>query len=189
MYKCEIEGCDWTGMIRSKVKNRDSEFYGKKVCPNHAQQYNVYLAPRPPALKRTPIKSSRKRIKPITEKTRQKKKEQSEIRNEYFEYHLLRCERSLESGQPIPNPTRANICHIFPKRLYKSVQANVENCIYLTLSEHTRFDQLLDTNNFKQLEQEFKCWDTVLKRIKFLLPQVKENGKLKTLLEEYINEQ
>ena len=184
-YKCEIEGCSWSGSIRSKVKTKDSEHYGKKVCPKHAQELNNYKQSTY-ELKRTPIKPSTKRIKPMTDKTRQKKKEQSAIRDEYFEYHLLRCQRSEESGVSISNPTRANICHLFPKRTYKSVQANVDNCIYLTLDEHTRFDQLLDTYQFDKLEEEFQCWSNVVRKIKALLPEVEEMGKLRILLEEYV---
>ena len=39
MYKCEIDGCDRMVKIRATIKNKDSEFYGKKVCQYHASLY------------------------------------------------------------------------------------------------------------------------------------------------------
>lgn len=180
-YSCEIPDCGWSGAIRSKVKNKDSEFYGKKACPRHAQELNNTLYTR------TELKRSRKSIKRVTEKTKERKKVVSEIRNKYFEYHIERCGHSEESGVAIPEPTRANICHIFPKRIYKSVQADVMNCVYLTLEEHTRFDQLLDKMDFETLEQEFKCWSLVLSRVENLLPRITENKTLSLKFRELLN--
>ena len=40
MYKCEIDGCDRMVKIRATIKNKDSEFYGKKACQYHASLYN-----------------------------------------------------------------------------------------------------------------------------------------------------
>jgi hypothetical protein len=127
------------------------------------------------------------KIKPVTNKSKAKRKEQSSIRDVYFEALIPLCKKSDESGVPIYNATRANICHIFPKRTYKSVQANLDNHIFLTIDEHTRFDYLLDTLNFEQLEKEFKnSWQKVLFRVKKLLPLTHENGKLKIKFEEYL---
>jgi hypothetical protein len=184
-YKCEIEGCPWEGVIRSKVKNRESEYYGKKVCPKHAQEYKAKTFKNWKPLKRSEIKKSGKPIKRVTDKTREKRKAESIIRAVYFDYHVERCKRSEESGTVIPQPTRANICHIFPKRKYKSIQADLTNCVYLTLEEHTKFDMLLDIMAFEQLEK-FKCWETVIERVQWLLPKIQEQGKLKTAFETYL---
>jgi len=125
--------------------------------------------------------------KALTEKTREKKKEQSAERDVYFKTLIPLCKKSDESGVTIYNPTRANICHIFPKRIYKSVQSNLDNHIFLTLDEHTRFDYLLDTFDFQQLEKEFKnSWKKVLIKVKKLLPLVVENKRLKMYFENYI---
>jgi hypothetical protein len=186
MYNCEIEGCGWSGSIRSKVKNKESEHYGKKVCPAHANKFrgdNPMKNYKP--LKRTPINRTGKPIKRITEKRKLAKQIESKIRNKYFDYHLERCSYSEESGVAISSPTRANICHIFPKRTYKSVQANLTNCVYLTLDEHTFFDQNLDTLNFSRLEK-MKCWDVVCERARYLLLHVEEHGRLKEAFEEYL---
>lgn len=120
-----------------------------------------------------------------TQKNKEYRKSQSAIRDVFFEHHIGLCRYSEENGEPIYSPNRGNICHLFYKRTYKSVQANLNNFVYLTLDQHTRFDNLLDKNDFKSLEKEFKCWGLVVERMKLLLPEVKENGKLKLLIEDY----
>lgn len=137
-------------------------------------------------LKKTTLKQTKTTIKKQTPQNKAYRKSQSTIRDVFFEHHIALCTHSEEDGQAINSPTRANICHIFYKRTYKSVQGNLNNFVYLTLDQHTRFDQLLDRNDFDSLEKEFKCWKLVLKRVRELLPFVGENGKLKTLFEEYL---
>lgn len=122
-----------------------------------------------------------------TQKNKAYRKSQSEIRDVFFEHHSKFCKSSEENGELIYSPSRANVCHLFYKRTYKSVQGNLNNFVYLTLDQHTRFDNLLDKNDFKTLEEEFKCWGLVTERMRLLLPEVKENGKLKMLFEDYIN--
>ena len=126
--------------------------------------------------------------KKISEKSAIKKQTQSNIRNIYFETLIPLCKRSEESGTPIYEANRVNICHIFCKRTYKSVQANLDNHVFLTSDEHARFDQLLDTFKFDKLEEEFpNAWKIVLERVKKLLPFVEENKKLKIKFEEYLD--
>lgn len=132
--------------------------------------------------------SKSNKIKQVTPKTAEKQKARRTKLNIYFDYHIGICERSEESNTPIPNPGRINICHIFPKRLYKSVEDNLDNVVYLEIQEHVRFDYLLDTFNFKQLEKEFtNSWGIVCKRVRKLLPLIKEQKKLKIKFEEYFN--
>lgn len=125
-------------------------------------------------------------IKRVSQKTLEKKAVQSTIRDEYFEWHIKHCKSSEESGKPINDPARTNICHLWPKRTYKSVQGDLDNCIYLTWEEHTRFDYLLDIFDFETLEKEYKCWSKVVKRMENLLPKIEENGKLRYRFEEYL---
>lgn len=125
--------------------------------------------------------------KQISDKQKKVKKVQSDIRSIYFETLISLCKKSEQSGKTITEPSRINVCHIFPKRRYKSVQANLDNYVYLTADEHTRFDYLLDTLDFETLEKEFEnCWQIILKRVKKLLPLIKETGKLKLKFEEYV---
>lgn len=98
----------------------------------------------------------KKNIKRVRQLTVEKKKEVQEKRNTYFNYHLSRCSHSDESGLPIPNPTRANICHIFDKSRHPSLEDNLDNCVYLTFEEHQDFDRLLYSHEFKKLEEKFK---------------------------------
>jgi hypothetical protein len=191
--RCEVEGCSWSGSIRTKVKNTDSIYYGRKVCPAHGAEFNgTGLKATDGSLKKSMwnnTKSKLKSLKPIkklTQKTKERYKEESDIRSKYFKYHIERCQRSEESGLPIIEPTRANICHIFPKRRYKSVQAEFDNCVYLTFTEHQRFDQLLDKVDFATLEDEFECWDLVVARVEKIMHKVKEDGKLILAFREYI---
>lgn len=167
----------------------------KKICKSCGTEQFLFSKGRckPCATKedfkplvRTPIIQRNYIIPKQSEKNKEYRKSQSAIRNSYFDYHIPLCKFSEEDGSPIYGATRANICHLFYKRTYKSVQANVNNFVYLTLDQHTRFDQLLDKNDFKALEKEFKCWSIVAQRMKNLLPEVLEMGKMRMLFEEYL---
>ena len=115
----------------------------------------------------------------ITAKTKKKKQEIKSIRDIYFEYHLGLCKKSEESGTPIYEPTRANICHILPKSTHPSVQANLDNFVYLTFSEHERFDQLLFSHEFEKISEEFpNSWKIILKRLEKIIPLCYEKTRL-----------
>lgn len=128
----------------------------------------------------------KKAIPKFTVKTQKKNSERKLVRDVYFEYHIKKCTASEESGTPIFEANRGNICHILPKRLYTSVQANLDNCVYLTLEEHTKFDYLLDTLNFDKLEKEFpNVWKLLGGRYNKISKFTNEHGKLKQKFEEY----
>lgn len=129
----------------------------------------------------------RKPIKKQTAKNKEHRKSQSEIRDVYFDYHIRNCRSSEHSGTVIFFPTRANCCHLFDKARHPSVQANLINCVYLTLDEHTRFDQLLYSHQFDKLEEEFpNAWASAKGRMGLLLSDVKEETKFKHKFEEWI---
>lgn len=164
----------------------------KKICnicgeckPIFSKGRCMSCTPKKP-LTRSPINKKPYYIPKQTEKNKTYRKSQSAIRDEFFDYLIPRCTHSEEDGSPIYSPSRVNVAHLWYKRTYKSVQGNVGNYVYLTQDQHTRFDQLLDSNDFKQLEKEFKCWGLIVERMKNLLPEVIENGKLKLLFEEYL---
>ena len=155
----------------------------KKICIECGKETYIFSKGRC----RYCTQKTYKKPSQITEKTKALKKEQSNVRDVYFNTLIPLCNKSEESGTLIYYPTRVNICHIFPKRTYKSVQANLDNHIFLTLDEHTRYDYLLDTFNFRALEKEFpKAWKITLQRVAKLLPFVEENKKLKIKFEEYL---
>lgn len=123
-----------------------------------------------------------------------KKKVKNSELGYYFEYHLEQLSKrpySQESGKLISEPTTANICHILPKRKvsgFASVSNNLDNCVYYTLSEHTRFDELLDKREFSKLEKEFpNSWfSIVVPKIRMLLGVCVERNKFYQALLEYI---
>lgn len=109
----------------------------------------------------------------------------------FFGAHVARLSvmRRSITGMYIPCPGVSNICHLYPKRRYKSVAENNDNIVYLTTDEHTRFDYLLDTMDFDQLLKEFgNTWLFIAKKMRDLAPEVEEDGKLKTRLLSWIEE-
>jgi hypothetical protein len=153
----------------------DQPWFSKKRCKNCATIEDS-----------KPLKRG-STIKKQTEKNKLYRKSQSEIRDTYFEYHIANCSSSQESGFPIVIPTRANCCHLFDKARHPSVQSNLTNFVYLTLDEHTRFDQLLYSHEFEKLEDEFpNAWASAKGRMRLLLPLVKEETKFKHKFEEWI---
>lgn len=112
----------------------------------------------------------------------------------FFSYMLGKLElmKTSLTGKPILLPTVCNVCHILPKRYYKSVATNEDNILFLTDEEHTRFDYLLDCMEFKKLETEFRfVWKVALKRIYKMLSEgvIEENGKLlNNIIENYFSD-
>lgn len=141
-------------------------------------------------LKRTEIKKKPYSIPKQSQKSREAKKEQSKIRTLFFDYMINKFNENpicSETGLFINNVTRWNVCHILPKRFYKSVECKEDNVILLCIDKHTEFDKYLDTLDFKSLEKNFpNSWPKVCKQIKKLLPLCKESGKLKILFEDYL---
>ena len=149
----------------SKCKLCDRNAFSKGYCQQHSPK--------------KPIKSAR-------EKTTEKKIETTEIREVYFDYHLQKCTQSEHSGISINNPTRSNICHILPKSTHPSVQDLIENCVYLTFSEHERFDKLLFSLEFDKLEKEFgNTWDKILIRLNNFVNLCTDNTRLLRELIKY----
>ena len=168
----------------------------KKVCKGCGNEEYIWskgmckkCAPTQNAIKSSSIlKKGKSKIRKSNPKTRERRKENKACLDFYFDYHIQRCNSSEETGKAIYSATRANICHLLPKRTYKSVMCNVDNCVYLTLDEHTRFDYLLDTFQFDKLEKEFKnSWPLCCKRYRKLIPLCEEKGKLIIKLKDYLS--
>lgn len=122
--------------------------------------------------------------KPFLHKTiSSKKKTKDPELSGFFRLMLeeLNEKRMSETGRSIPMPTVCNVCHILPKRTYKSVAKERKNIIFLTDTEHTRFDHLMDTLDFDRLEQEFgHVWKRAGEAIFHMERQgmIKERGRL-----------
>lgn len=175
LYKCEIDGCDNEVVIRSTIKK--GEYKGKKAC---SYCYNRILMP---------LRPSKEKVKKYSKKlNRAPRKGRSSALEAFYQYHIDRAKKSEESQLALSSGT-ANICHLLPKRTYKSVESYLENVVYLTVDEHTLFDHLLDCNDFEELEKRFpNCWYDVCKRAVNVIKMSSENGKLKTLWTEYLEE-
>ena len=122
--------------------------------------------------------------KKLSKKVSKNKLEIKDEMEEYFSYHINKCIRSENSNEIIYSPNRSNTCHIFPKSKYKSVRSLKENCVYLTLEEHTLFDNLLDRGKYEEIQEKFSAqFLEVLKyRIGKVLPLVEEEGVVKQTL-------
>ena len=152
----------------------DRPAFSKGLCQVHAKG-------------KTTLKNSgkikQKRL-PTAEKTTVKR----ELREVYFDYHIEKCTRSEESFKEITEPTRANIAHLIDKGRHPSLQDNVENCIYLTFSEHERYDQLLFSHRFEDLEKEFKnSWNKSCEKYKKLLSLCEESTNFTRELKKYLD--
>jgi hypothetical protein len=162
----------------------------KKICKNCQTEQYIFSKGRCQRCATIEDSKPLKRgttINKQTDKNKAIRKSQSAIRDVYFDYHISNCKVSEHSGTTIFNPSRANICHLFDKARHPSVQGNLINCIYLTLDEHTRFDQLLYSHEFEKLEEEFpNAWASARGRMRLLLPEVKEETKFKNKFEEWI---
>ena len=134
------------------------------------------------------IHQPKKSIKQSREGTKEKTTIKQDKRNTYFEYHLERCTMSEESFKQISEPTRANICHLIDKGRHPSLQDNLDNYIYLTFSEHERYDSLLFSLRFADLEKEFKnSWDKSCEKYKKLLSLCEESTNFTRELKKYLD--
>lgn len=124
-----------------------------------------------------------KAVKQFKRNINSKNVQDNEILNRFFAFHMEVLQKypiSMASGERIMNPSKCNICHIFPKRYYKSIAADLNNCIYLTWEEHAKFDYLLDCMDFDKIKEEFpNTWEIIRRKFVLLKPNIKETeGKL-----------
>ena len=152
MYKCEIPDCEKMVKIRTTIKNKDSEFFGKKVCPYHASQFN----------KKSEISDKTKRTRSI----------RAEIRKDYpdfFKKHIKIAskKRCAETNVKLTGNVY-EVCHILSKSLSPEVAADDFNIIYLSAEAHNRFDSSLSNR------KEMKCFQLSVERYKELKPFLKK---------------
>ena len=153
MYKCDISDCEKMVKIRTTIKNKDSEFFGKRVCPYHASQFN----------KKSEISDKTKRTRSI----------RAEIRKDYPEFFkkhigIASKKRSDESNVKLKGNIY-EVCHILSKSLSPEVATNDLNILYLSAEEHSKFDSSLSKR------KEMKCFDLSVERYKLLKPLLLKN--------------
>lgn len=168
-------------MIKTKkCKFCDNPAFSKGICKNHIQNLAIKTGNKI-------IESKKKQIKSTT-RTANKKQVKSELRNTYFDYHIDRCTHSEFSKKPISDPNRSNICHLIDKGRHPSLQDNLDNYIYLTFSEHERFDYLLFSHKFEEINKEFKnISDLIWIRFEKLLHLCQENTNFTRALKKYLD--
>lgn len=91
------------------------------------------------------------------------------------------------TGRSIYEPSVCNVCHILPKRIYKSVAKERMNIIFLTEEEHTLFDRYIDCLEFEELERVFgTVWKIALRQVKNMYDEglIKEKGRLLSAIED-----
>jgi hypothetical protein len=152
MYKCEIPDCEKMVKIRTTIKNKDSEFFGKRVCPYHASQFN----------KKSEISDKTKRTRSI----------RAEIRKDYpdfFKKHIKIASRKrcAETNVKLTGNIY-EVCHILSKSLSPEVATDDFNIIYLSAEAHNRFDSSLSNR------KEMKCFQLSVERYKELKPFLKK---------------
>ena len=152
MYKCEIPDCEKMVKIRTTIKNKDSEFFGKRVCPYHASQFN----------KKSEISDKTKRTRSI----------RAEIRKDYpdfFKKHIKIASRKrcAETNVKLTGNVY-EVCHILSKSLSPEVATDDFNIIYLSAEAHNRFDSSLSNR------KEMKCFQLSVERYKELKPYLKK---------------
>jgi len=147
----------------------------KGLCPPCREMQRRGQGEETMFTRKTPIKKS---FKVDTER----KDKLDKFFNAHVEF-LKQHPFCFETGERIYDPSRLNIAHLFPKRKYRSVEDHSDNVVYLSWDAHTRFDRLVDTNNFDRLEKEFP---KSFARMKKVVSLVEENGILKSKLEQWL---
>ena len=123
MYQCQFPGCETKTKIRSKVKDKDSEYFGLLVCNFHASQLR-------------PKKTSDK-----TRRTREARAEQRKDYPQFYQKHIeiaqgKNCE---ECGKKLVGNS-TEIVHILSKEKNPELATNDGNILYLCWECHTKFD-------------------------------------------------
>lgn len=142
-YQCQILGCDNKVSIRTKIKNRDSEYFGKMACAKCAKEHD--------------IQKEKKvyRIKKRTEKTNEKRSEERKDFPDFFKKHINYIKENNICCQECGDRLRgdsSNVCHLVSKSSNPEIATNNNNIIYLCgLYSKNNCHALFDSN-FKNRE-------------------------------------
>lgn len=176
-YNCEL--CGTEVIIRTKIKNRESEHYGKKCCSLCAS-------------KETPKETKIYKIPKQTKENKKLKEEKKSLMDPYYEYHIniikSRGERCCNCGIKLIG-IRDEVAHVLPKRKYKSVRNNLDNGFYMCsrfgINCHGKWDA--NENNPDELIK-FRAFPVAVNRFmkieKFVLERGKERETLEILVKE-----
>ena len=180
MYECDECG----KMVTIRSKGKCGICRAKEL---DIEKRNKQIDPENPQVKQYPLTVEQ------VFKTRPRKNTDPKL-VEFFETNLQKLilhPYSELSGDYIANPSKFNICHILPKRKsggFPSIASDLRNCIFLTTSEHTTYDRLLDSCEFDELTSFFgNKADVFWSKIKRSLSLATERNTLRRKLEAYLN--
>lgn len=165
LYKCEIDGCETMQSIRTTIKDRESEYYGKRVCNSHANQ----LKP--------------KKVSEQTKRTQEKRKEQRKDYPEFYQMWVERVKgwRCHECGK-ILQGNSTEVAHILSKSTSPEVATNDLNIIPLCTNHHTQFDRSLEKRS------QMECFAKSSVQYELLKPLLKNNTAETNFYENYLQE-
>ena len=150
LYECQINFCTTLSKIRSKIKNKDSEYYGLYVCNYHA---------------------SINRETKVSDQTRRTREKRKETRKDYPQFYQEQIEKAknckcLECGNRLQGNS-TEIPHVLSKSLSPEVAIDDNNILkYLCANCHTRFDSSLSSR------KEMKCFQKSVLQYKILIPKL-----------------
>ena len=146
---CQYPDCENFSPIRSKVKDRDSEFFGLYVCNYHA---NIL---RP------------KKVSDQTRKTREKRKEQRKDYPAFFSRWVANIQGKpcAECGKPVEGNS-SNVAHIIMKSTNNELAVLDENIIILCKECHFNFDSSLEKRS------KMKCFTQSLEQYNLIRDKV-----------------
>lgn len=162
LYQCEIPDCDNKVPIRTKIKNRDSEYFGKKACPKCAQEHNIQK------------EKKAYRIKSRTEKTTEKRLEERKEYPEFFIKHINYIKENsifcAECGDRLKGDN-SNVCHLVSKSSNPEVATNDLNIIYLCgLFSKNNCHSIFDSNFFNR--EKMKVFPLAVEKYKLFKDQI-----------------
>jgi 5-methylcytosine-specific restriction endonuclease McrA len=124
LYKCEFQGCETVTKIRTTIKDKDSEFYGLRVCSFHASQ----LRPRT--------------VSDKTRRTQQARAEQRKDYPEFYQRHIeIAVKKKCENCNTKLTGSSTEICHILGKAENPEIATEDQNILYLCWECHNKFDK------------------------------------------------
>ena len=98
-------------------------------------------------------------------------------RRKFFKVMTGKSGLCVESGAYIKELKSVNICHIFPKRTYKSIETDENNIIILNHDNHPKLDSYLDRNDIAGLKENMpNSYSYILIKLKELLPLITETS-------------
>jgi hypothetical protein len=172
----DCEKCGRPCSIRTRIKDRESAYYGLKLCGYCKNTV-------------APTEKKKYTIPKQTAKNKAMKAEKKSIMDPFFEYHQNRIvainARCFECGSRL-HGGRDEVMHVLNKRNYESVRANLDNAIYgcgmHSVNQcHAKFDKN-ENNTMGLLKFEnIKVAVTQFNKFKQLIT---EEGSEKNVMEE-----